>query len=339
MAKAISLALQGGGAHGAFTWGVLDRLLEAQAIDPRAVSGTSAGALNAAALVSGLCQGGHDGARQALERLWRLTARRSPLGAAERMNPFVPDAFMGAWLEGAKVLGQLFSPYRSSLPTANLLRHVIEEAIDFQRLRDPAAIPLFVGATDVKSGRARVFAGSDVTAEALLASACLPNLFRAVEIDGRSYWDGGYMGNPVLSPLYSDACDAEDLLIVQVTPFSTDLVPERQADIMNRVNEITFNSSLMRDLRTVRNIQRLARDEDFSDATLRRIAKLRIHMIVAGPELSEGGSAGKLDTRFSSLSRLRDLGRASASRWLEESFEDVGSKSTATSTVDGFSVA
>lgn len=339
MAKPISLALQGGGAHGAFTWGVLDQLLERGAIDPKAVSGTSAGALNAAALVSGLCEGGHSGARAALERLWRLTAKRSPLGAAERVNPFVPDAFMGAWLEGAKVLGQLFSPYRSALPAATLLRSVIEEAIDLPRLQDEAAIPLFVGATEVQSGRARVFTGAEVTAEALLASACLPNLFRAVEIDGHAYWDGGYMGNPVLTPLYSEDCEASDLLVVQVTPFSTELVPERQADIMNRVNEITFNSSLMRDLRTIRNIQRLARDEDFIDPTLRRIAALRIHMIVAGPELAEGGSAGKSDTRFSRLSRLRDLGRAAAARWLDDAYEDVGTRSTATSTVDGFEVA
>lgn len=336
MAKTVSLALQGGGAHGAFTWGVLDHLLENDAIDPRAVSGTSAGALNAAALVSGLCRNGADGARDTLECLWRLVSKRSPLGAAERVNPFVPDAFLGAWLESAKVFGQLFSPYRSALPAATLLRNVIEEAIDFDRLRDPEAIPIFVGATDVESGRARVFSGKDVTADALLASACLPNLFKAVEIGGRSYWDGGYMGNPVLTPLFSNRCEASDLLIIQVTPFETDGVPTRPADIMNRVNEITFNSSLMRDLRTIRDIQRLARDEDFSDPTLRNIADLRIHMIVAGPELAEGGSAGKLDTRFSTISRLHGLGRDAAARWLDEAFEGVGTRSTARSTMDGF---
>ncbi|MFD2236303.1 patatin-like phospholipase family protein [Aureimonas populi] len=336
MAKRICLALQGGGAHGAFTWGVLDRLLERQAIEVTAVSGTSAGAMNAAALVTGLVAGGPSQAREGLSRFWQAVSERSPLGVVERAMPFMPMPFMEGALERMKVFGQLVSPYHPALPTANALKSVIEATIDLGLLASQTMIPTFVSATDVESGRARLFTGRELSADALLASACLPNLFRAVEIDGRSYWDGGYTGNPVLTPLFSDDCDCTDLLIVQVTPFERAGAPRQPAEIMNRVNEITFNSSLLRDLRTVAEIQKLARGERFENSVLRRTAALRVHMIAAGPEIGEGGVAGKLDTRLSALSRLCDLGRAAALRWMEESYEAVGQRSTASPMLESF---
>ncbi|WP_185983535.1 patatin-like phospholipase family protein [Aureimonas mangrovi] len=333
-AKKVCLALQGGGAHGAFTWGVLDRLLEIDAIEVAAVSGTSAGAMNAAALVTGYLEGGADAARQSLERFWRTVAHRSPLGAAERQLPgksFLPfaDSFMRRSLETMRVFGQLVSPYHPALPGTNALRGVIEETIDLERLASQRDIPVFVAATEVESGRARIFTGPELGADALLASACLPNLFRAVKIGGTAYWDGGYVGNPPLAPLYGCDCGTDDLLLVQVTPFERASVPEDASEIMNRVNEITFNASLLRDLRTVAQIQRLAKDEHFADRTLRAVAALRVHMIAAGSELQRGGTAGKLDTRFSALTRLRDLGRAAAESWMGEHYGDVGMRTSA----------
>ena len=233
------------------------------------------------------------------------------------------------------LMTKVVSPYQLNPWNWNPLRHVLEQSVDFERLRERAPVKLFLAATNVRTGKVKVFTGAEITPDAVMASACLPFLFQAVEIDGEAYWDGGYMGNPAIYPLIYH-CASTDVLVVHINPLCRPDLPRSATEIMNRINEISFNSSLMRDLRTIRDIQRLARDEDFSDPTLRNIADLRIHMIVAGPELAEGGSAGKLDTRFSTISRLHGLGRDAAARWLDEAFEGVGTRSTARSTMDGF---
>ena len=325
----ISLALQGGGAHGAFTWGVLDHLLEDGRFRITAVSGTSAGALNAASLVTGLATGGAQAARGNLEQLWKSVSGSSPLGAVERSMPFLPlpTTVVHGMLERAKVLGQMVSPYDPTMPSGNPLRPVLERTIDFPLLQGPDVIPTFVSATRVDTGSARVFTGAELTVDALLASACLPNLFRAVEIDGISYWDGGYMGNPTLTPLFSEAF-AADILIVQVTPFQRQEVPQGVADILSRVTEITFNSSLLRDLRTVTEIQKLLHGADESNPALRRIARLRLHMIAASQDVAERSTAAKLDTRWSELSGLAEAGRRAAREWLTAHGDDIGRRST-----------
>lgn len=325
----ISLALQGGGAHGAFTWGVLDHLLEDGRFRFTAVSGTSAGALNAASLVTGLATGGAQAARENLERLWRSVSGSSPLGAVERSMPFLPlpTTVVHGMLERVKLLGQMISPYDPTMPSGNPLRPVLEKTIDFPLLQGPAVIPTFVSATRVDTGSARIFTGAELTIDALLASACLPNLFRAVEIDGISYWDGGYMGNPTLTPLFSEAF-AADILIVQVTPFQRREVPQTVADILSRVTEITFNSSLLRDLRTLTEIQKLLRGADEANPALRRIARLRLHMIAASQDVAERSTAAKMDTRWSELSALAQAGRQAATEWLAAHGDDIGRRST-----------
>ncbi|WP_279479965.1 patatin-like phospholipase family protein [Aureimonas sp. SK2] len=322
----ISLALQGGGAHGAFTWGVLDRLLEDDSIDIAAVSGTSAGALNAASLSAGLASGGRDAAREALHRLWETVSARSPLGAVESSFPFFPfpRAVVHQAIEQVRSFSQFVSPYSTVRPGGNPLRGVVEEAIDLPLLQSQTEVPTFVSATDVEAGSVRVFSGSELTADALLASACLPDIFRAVEIDGRHYWDGGYLGNPVLTPLFTEDHGTADLLIVQVTPFVRPGVPGTAEEIIARVNEITFNTSLMRDLRMLTETKRLMRGEDLENPVMRRIADLRLHMISAGEELTRRGAVGKLDTRWSELTELRDLGRAATDRWLADHRNDLG---------------
>lgn len=325
----VCLALQGGGAHGAFTWGVLDRLLEEQRFEPVAISGTSAGALNAAALATGLLNG-HDAARQKLEELWREVSRRSPLGAAEKGFPFFPfsRSMIHEGIERMKLLGQLVSPYNLGLPVENALRPVVEAVIDFPALQGSDVVPTFVSATDVENGNVRIFTGADLTADALLASACLPDIFRAVEIDGRPYWDGGYVGNPMLTPFFSEEREACDVLIIQVTPFKRSGVPETPGEIMGRVQEITFNSSLIRDLRMLTEIRKLAKGEALENPVLRRVASLRLHMITADETMSRRGAAGKLDTRWSELTDLRDRGREAAESWLTAHGDDVGRRST-----------
>lgn len=326
----ICLALQGGGAHGAFTWGVLDRLLEQPDIEVAAVSGTSAGALNAASLSAGLAGGGLEGARKGMERLWETVSRRSPLGVAEDSFLFFPfpRSMVHRALERMQAFSQFVSPYAAGRPSENALRQVLEEAIDLDLLQRQTEVPTFVSATDVEAGSVRVFTGSELTADALLASACLPDIFRAVEIDGRSYWDGGYLGNPVLTPFFTQDQGTTDILIVQVTPFVRPGVPEEPGEIMARVSEITFNTSLMRDLRMLTEVRRLIRDEDLENPVLRRIGNLRLHMISAGDELTRRGAVGKLDTRWSELTDLRDMGRAAADDWLSRHAGDLGRCST-----------
>jgi NTE family protein len=332
----ICLALQGGGAHGAFTWGVLDRILEDGTIDIAAVSGTSAGALNAAGLSAGMAGGGREGAREALHRLWETVSARSPLGAVESSFPFFPfpRTMVHQAIEQARSFSQFVSPYGPGRSAANPLRAVVEEAIDLPLLQTQTAIPTFVSATDVEAGSVRVFSGRELTADALLASACLPDVFRAVEIDGRHYWDGGYLGNPMLTPLFTTDHGTSDLLIVQVTPFVRPGVPDTAEEIMARVNEITFNTSLMRDLRMLTETKRLVRDEDLENPVMRRIADLRLHMISAGEELTRRGAVGKLDTRWSELTDLRDLGRAATDAWLERHRRDLGHRTSLPTEVD-----
>ncbi|MBB3998164.1 patatin-like phospholipase family protein [Aureimonas pseudogalii] len=326
----VCLALQGGGAHGAFTWGVLDRLLEVDGLEIAAVSGTSAGALNAASLAVGLAKEGPAAARAALLDLWQTVSRLSPLGAAVNSIPFfpLPRSLLHRALERIQFFNQFVSPYSAGLPRANALRRVVETAVDLDLLRRQTQTPTFISATDVESGTARVFTGEELTADALLASACLPDIFRAVEIDGRAYWDGGYLGNPVLTPFFAEDRGTTDILIVQVTPFVRAGVPEEPTEIMGRVNEITFNASLLRDLRMLTEVARLAKGEDLENPVLRRIASLRLHMISAGDALTRRGTIGKLDTRWSELTDLRDLGRAAAERWLAAHEDDLGRRSS-----------
>jgi NTE family protein len=291
--KRVNLALQGGSAHGAFTWGVLDRLLEEPRIEVEGISATSAGAMNAAVMAHGLTVGGRKGAREALEEFWDGVARvTAPLGALQLFN-------------------------------YNPLRELIQ-FIDFERLRRGSAIKLFVSATNVRTGKIKVFTNRDITADCVLASACLPFLYQAVEIDGEHYWDGGYMGNPALFPLiYS--CRSPDILIVHVNPLERPDKPTSASEIMNRVNEISFNSSLMREMRAVAFVTKLIDDGRLSRDNAKRVL---IHSVCADEVMRGLGASTKLNADRGFLRQLHALGRERAQAWIDCHFDDLGSRST-----------
>ena len=318
--KPVSLALQGGGAHGAFTWGVLDAILEDGRIDPRAISATSAGAMNACAFAMGRMQGGADGARAALEAFWRATSRAgSPFqvtgSAASRLFP---------WLDA---LNRMFSPYDVNPFNIDPLRDILEKQIDFEAVHACRDTRLFIAATCVTSGRSRVFTGDEVTLDAVRASATLPFSQQAVEIDGEPYWDGGFTGNPALWPLfYSDA--PRDLVIVHINPMHRAGTPKSAEDIANRVNEITFNASLLAELRAVAFVQRLIGGDLLKDVEKARLRDVRVHAIRADTALEAYPASTKYDTSWRFLTELRDRGRESAFAWLDSSVGDIGQRST-----------
>ncbi len=332
--REIDLALQGGGAHGAFTWGVLDRLLEDERIGLSGISGTSAGAMNAVALASGWAQGGRSAAREALRTFWSEVA-----AAARRANPFdrgLFGAFLGNPLAAWSGLGQYYdlvgrivSPYQFNPLNYNPLRDIVARVVDFDAVRACESPRLFVAATQVSTGRLRIFRNAELSLDALMASACLPTVFQAVEIDGEAYWDGGYMGNPSLFPLIVET-PADDLLLVQINPSRRDTVPTDTASILDRVDEITFHGSLIKELRTVAMLQRLIRQEGRAcgDSLFARVATLYVHRLDGSEHLSKYGRASKADTDWSFLLELHDEGRAQADGWLRAHFDDLGRRST-----------
>ena len=308
--KAIDLALQGGGSHGAFTWGALDALLEDERFNFSAISGTSAGALNAAVMVSGFAANGRVGARQALTDFWRAISRGggafSPLSSSQQnaaSNPFGIDKLPGYQLMSS--FFRSFSPYEFNPLNLNPLRKVLKEHVNLMALHD-SDITLFITATSVRTGQARVFTGTDLTLDALLASACLPFVFQAIEIDGEPYWDGGYTGNPALFPLIYDS-EALDLLLIKINPLSRPGVPKRSVDIIDRVSEITFNASLIGEMRAIAFVQRLLKENKLDPAQYK---SLRLHMVADDEGLSAFNANSKFNTDRAFLEQLFELGRA-----------------------------
>ncbi|MEX3959535.1 patatin-like phospholipase family protein [Trinickia sp. EG282A] len=325
--RRINVALQGGGSHGAFSWGVLDRLLEDDRIEIDGISGTSAGAMNATVLAYGLVSGGQEGARRALASFWRNVSERA--WASPLCNPWMKWTagghleFSPAWL-AFDFLTRIFSPYQLNPANLNPLRDVLEETVDFDLLRRNTSVKLFLCATNVLSGRIRVFATKDVTVHAVLASSCLPQLFQAVQIDGEYYWDGGYMGNPPIYPLIYET-DTCDVLIIRVNPIRIGKVPTTAYEILDRVNTLSFNSSLMREMRAVDFVTRLI-DEGALDSS--RYRRMLIHSIDGEAEMSRYGAASKFNADWAFLSELFELGRARADAWLQANFDALGQRSS-----------
>jgi NTE family protein len=322
----IDLALQGGGSHGAFTWGVLDRLLEETWLDVVAISGTSAGAMNAAVLADGWTAGGAKGAREALDQYWHRVSRAAAFSPLQR-SPL--DRLMGRWTLDTSpayvftdLMSRLFSPY--DLPVDyNPLRKVLAESIDFERLAR-SEIKLFITATRVRTGRGRIFRNAEITADVLLASACLPTMFRAIEIDGEPYWDGGFAGNPTITPLVRES-GAYDTILVQINPTEIPEDPRTAAEILNRLNEISFNSPLMKELRMIA-LLRQAADPGSGEGA--RWARMRMHRIKSDI-LIKFGASSKLNAEWEFVSMLRAEGRLAASEFLERHGEDIGRRTTA----------
>ncbi|WP_440957606.1 patatin-like phospholipase family protein [Oceanicaulis sp. LC35] len=317
--RPVSLALQGGGAHGAFTWGVLDALLEDGRIAPKAISATSAGAMNACALVMGRVRGGDEGARQALDDFWRAVSRA---GGGFLRAPGL--SFFAPWLDA---LTRLTSPYDTNPFGYDPLMEILDRQIDFDAIHDCAEIQLFIAATCVTTGRSKVFSGDEVTRDAVRASATLPFIHQAVEIKGEPFWDGGFTGNPALWPLfYADA--PHDLLIVHINPMVRPGTPKSAEDILNRVNEITFNASLLAELRAVAFVQRLIRDDLLKDPRQMQLRNMRVHSIRADDAISAYPASSKYETSWSFLTELRDRGREAAKDWLDTSSDKVGKQSS-----------
>ncbi|WP_019404136.1 MULTISPECIES: patatin-like phospholipase family protein [unclassified Chelatococcus] len=323
---AIDLALQGGGAHGAFTWGVLDRILEEDWLEIEAISGTSAGAMNAAVLASGYAGGGRAGAREALGLFWRRVAE------AARFSPFQRsplDVLLGRWtldhsplFAAMDMMSRVVSPYSLNPAGANPLAGILSEVIAFDRLAD-SRIKLFITATNVRTGRGRVFRNGEITVDVLLASACLPTLFQAIEIDGDGYWDGGYSGNPTMTPLIRES-SALDTILVQINPVERPGTPRLARDILNRLNEVSFNAVLLKELR----MMALLRQQASSDAGEgSRWARMRIHRITS-VVMTELGYSSKLNAEWAFLSMLRDEGRRAAEAFYRTHKDDLGRRST-----------
>jgi NTE family protein len=323
----IDLALQGGGSHGAFTWGVLDRLLEEPWLRIEAISGTSAGAMNAAVLADGWIAGGAEGARAALEAYWQRVSRAAAFSPLQR-SPL--DRLLGRWALDTSpayvamdLMTRVLSPYDLNPLGINPLRSILDESIDFDRIaRSP--IKLFVTATNVHTGRGRIFRNAEIPADVLLASACLPTMFQAVEIDGEPYWDGGYAGNPTITPLIRES-DSIDTILVQINPRERVETPRSASEILNRLNEISFNSALMKELRMMAVLREVA---DPGSGEGARWAKMRTHRILTDM-LAGLGASSKLNAEWEFVTMLKNEGRKSTDEFLNAGSDDIGRRSTA----------
>jgi NTE family protein len=326
--KPIDLALQGGGSHGALTWGVLDRLLEDERITIAGISGTSAGAMNAVVLADGLVQGGRAGARAALERFWKAVSDAARFSPIQRT---LWDRLTGNWsLDRSpsyllfEHLTRTFSPYEWNLLDLNPLRDLLAAQVDFERVNRCTDTKVFVTATNVRTGRARIFTQPQLGVDAIMASACLPFMFKAVEIDGEAYWDGGYIGNPALYPLVEDRT-TRDLVVVQINPLVREELPTTGRAILNRLNEITFNSSLVKELRAIELLHELLEAENLESE---RYRDMFVHLIHAHEELQHLDASSKLNAEWDYLRYLKERGRGWAEDFLRRHHDDIGVRGT-----------
>jgi NTE family protein len=327
--KQIGIALQGGGAHGAFTWGVLDRLLEEDAVEAEAMCGTSAGALNAVTCAYGLHLGGPAKAKELLEKLWRKVSLTGSI-------MFKPGIFDKAYGNGDiynspgyimfNAVSQVLSPYNFNPYNYNPLKDILNEIIDFKELQLYNKKKLFICATNVKTNRAKIFSNRDITVDAVLASACLPLLFQAVEIDGEYYWDGGYMGNPPIFPIITNTT-LKDIVLVKINSININSVPTTARDIADRVNEISFNSSLINEMKLIHYRNQLIRNGILTtdNKTNREIF---VHTISGYSALSQLKYSSKMNISWEFLSELKQKGRETAEHWINTDYHEVGLKST-----------
>ncbi|ASQ44980.1 patatin-like phospholipase family protein [Legionella clemsonensis] len=322
----IDLALQGGGAHGAYTWGVLDRLLEEPKLQIEGISGTSAGSMNAAVLASGYLNNGSGGARAALDAFWQRIAEASTFSIFRRS---FWDILTGSWtldnsplFIGFDLISRVFSPYDLNPAALNPLQSILMQSIDFERLTS-TPIKLFITATNVRTGQGRVFKNSEITPEVLLASACLPTLFQAIEIDGEAYWDGGYTGNPTITPLVKE-CLSSDTILIQINPVERVGTPKTAQEILNRLNEVAFNASLMKELRMIAVLRQVVNSVKGEGA---RWAKMRIHRI-ASNKMVELDYSSKLNGEWAFISMLKEEGRATAEEFLIKQGNNLNKRSS-----------
>ena len=326
--KHISLALQGGGSHGAFTWGVMHRLMSEPRLYIDGISGTSAGAMNAVVFADGFLKGKRQGAIDALEEFWHRVSRLCPL---PRFFPRGIPGLSDGWAVDndpsfmmMDFMTRLMSPRQFNPMKLNPLGDILRELVDFEQLRAHPDVKLFVTASNVRTCRSRIFRTPELSAEAVLASACLPLLFEAVEVDGEFYWDGGYLGNPAIYPLIHE-CDSSDVVLVHINPMNRPDVPETSRDILNRINEMTFNASLVQEMHGFATISKLVESGALNDD---RYVAVRFHQIGAEADLAEMGALSKMNTERAFLEHLHQLGYETADRWISDNFERIGWEST-----------
>jgi NTE family protein len=321
--KSVALALQGGGAHGAFTWGVLDELLHDGRLAFEAFTGASAGAMNAIVLVEGWIEGGAEGARHQLERFWHRVSLDGSLTPSQRS---VFNQFLGFWSGQVwtDLWSRLASPYEVNPLNINPLRDAVDAFIDFNKVRACKDAQIFVSATNVWTGKIALFRGPELTADHIMASACLPTLFQAVEIDGVPYWDGGYVGNPALFPLFYET-KTDDIILVQINPVERRETPRTAREIHNRLNEITFNANLLRELRAVEFVSRLIDHGKLSKDEYKRVL---MHRIDGSGVLDDYEASSRLNAEWSFFLTLRDAGRRTARKWLAQNYDSVGKEGT-----------
>ncbi len=325
----INLALQGGGSHGAFTWGVLDRLLEDGRLDFEAISGTSAGAMNLAVVAAGLVRGGPACARQNLDNFWRDVSGQSGLFGSLEPTPL--NNMFWSWFPHAQlamnwmtmVTGAL-SPYQFNPLGINPLRTILARHVDFEALHD-SDLHLYVTATNVSTGKPRIFRTTEITLDAVMASAALPDVFQAVQIEDEHYWDGGYVGNPSLYPFFYES-QSTDVLLVHINPLERKQLPVLRHEIDNRVNEITFNSVMMSEMRAIAFVQKLLSEGWIKDEFRDRLRDIRLHSLRADDWLSDLPLSSKKITDWGFLTMLRERGRQAAHQWLSERCEWVGAR-------------
>jgi NTE family protein len=311
--KRVNLALQGGGSHGAFGWGVLDRLAEDGRLEVEGVSAASAGSMNAVVYAQGLMAGGNDGARAALEEFWKAVS--------DAGRPYAPASMLLQSLVGT------FSPYQFNPFNVNPLRDVLEGNVDMEAVRACDRVELFICATNVRNGQPRIFSTPELTLDMVLASACVPSMFQAVEVNGEHYWDGGYMGNPPLYPLIYNT-RSRDIVIVHINPIVRPRLPTSAEEIRNRLNEITFNSSLIREFRAIAFVTKLIEQGWLKDEHRDKLKRVLIHSIRSDEVMCDLDVASKFNTDWDFLCELRDRGRAAAASWLEHAHDSIGERST-----------
>jgi NTE family protein len=340
----LNLALQGGGSHGAFTWGVLDALLEDGRVAIDGISGTSAGAMNAVALAHGFTRAknkrsANDAARASLANFWDGVVSMGAMGEAQRAPFDMLMGGLGAFGGEASPVGQMMtsmtnmwstaitqsmSPYQNNPLDINPLKEFLEKNIDFEAIAAQTNLKLFVVATGVSTGKAEVFSGKRLTAQAVMASACLPTLFKAVEIEGEHYWDGGYSGNPAIHPLIYN-CTSRDIMLVQINPIKRDKLPTTAAEIMDRMNEITFNAGLLAEMRAIDFVKRLIAQGKLDASHYKDVL---MHRIDGGELLEDYNAASKVSTNSQMIHKLRDLGRECTQKWLKQHADHIGKQAT-----------
>jgi NTE family protein len=329
--KKVNLALQGGGAHGAFTWGILDKFLEKGLFTIEGISATSAGSMNAVVLAQGMMEGGNEGAREKLYEFWKAMSECGErLGLTEQtpidylLQPFlkVPISFYYF-----NAITNLLSPYQFNPGNYHPIQEILEKMIDVEKLKRESTVKLFICATNVKTGKIRIFNEEELSINAVLASACLPKLFQAVEVDNEFYWDGGYLGNPAIFPLIYNT-NVHDIIICHVVPVVREHIPTNVIEIETRLREVSFNSSLMREMRAIGFVTKLIDENWIRDEYKDKLKRLYIHCLRADQDLTQFPAASVYVPNWKFLQELRDLGRRAADDWLKENVDSIGKRTT-----------